>query len=144
MHIAPQTIMDICLCFGGQTRYGASFSSSLLQQYTLESLPMTTKHSSEKQNFFHASNVQFLWDLAHLTQRCLFFALTTIDFLINFLKYFNFLSCLYNVALPNLFGFSTKKVLNMWVVDAPIFVFIILFSQLALRVVNFEVHPLCH
>ena len=63
---APQTILETSLFLGGQTRYGASFSSSRLQQYILESLLITTEHSSEKLKFFQIYNAQFLRAFAHL------------------------------------------------------------------------------
>ena len=90
---APQTIIETSLFLGGQTRYGASFSSSHLQQYILESLLITTEHSSEKLKFFQISNAQFLRALAHLIRNSLFFVLITIDFLIALLTYFSFISC---------------------------------------------------
>ena len=93
--IAPQTIIQTSLFLRGQTRYGASFSSSRLQQYILESLPITAEHSSEKQKFFQVSNAQFLRALAHLIRSCLFFVLITIDFLIALLTYFSFFNRLY-------------------------------------------------
>ena len=63
-----------------------------------------------KKNFSLASNVQFFRAFAHLFRSCLFFALTTIDFLIALLTYFSFFSCRYNVDFENFFGFSAKKV----------------------------------
>ena len=70
---APQTIIETSLFLGGQTRYGASFSSSRLQQYILESLPIITEHSSEKLKFFQVSNAQFLRAFAHLIRNSLLF-----------------------------------------------------------------------
>ena len=90
---APQTIIETSLFLVGQTRYGASFSSSRLQQYILESLPISTEYSSEKLKFFQVSNAQFLRALAHLIRSSLFFALITIDFLIALMTYFSFFNC---------------------------------------------------
>ena len=139
---APQTIIETSLFLGGQTRYGASFSSSRLQQYILESLPITIEHSSENQKFYQVSKAQFLRALAHLIRNSLFFVLITIDFLIAVLTYFSFFNCLYIVDFENFVGFSAKKVLKMWSVDAPTFVLTIRLSLLASRVLKVDGRPL--
>ena len=66
--IAPQTMTDTRRCVGGQTMCGEFFSSSLLQQYILESLPRTTEHLSENIYCFQESCAQFLLALHHLTR----------------------------------------------------------------------------
>ena len=129
---APQIIIETSLFLGGQTRYGASFSSSRLQQYIVESLLITTEHSSEKQKLFQVSNAQFMRALAHLIRSSLFFVLITIDFLIALLMYFSFFNCLYIFDFENFVGFSAKEVLKMWSVDAPIFFFNYTFESVSI------------
>ena len=131
---APQTIIETSLFIGGQTRCGASFSSSRLQLYIVESLPIsiTTEYSSEKQKLFQVSNAQFLRALAHLIRSSLFFVLITIDFLIALLMYFSFFNCLYIFDFENFVGFSAKEVLEMWSVDAPIFFFNCTFESVSI------------
>ena len=145
---APQTIIEISLLLGGQTRYGASFSSSRLQQYMLEFLPITTEHSSEKQKFFQVSNAQFLWALVHLIRNCLIFILITIDFLIVIdLQTYSVLQLLqlpsFDNVLLTLKGFSAKKVLKMWSVDAPTLVLTFNYT-LASRILNVDGRHLHH
>ena len=73
-----------------------------------------------------------------------FFVLITIDFLIALLTYFSFINCLYIVDFENFVGFSAKKVLKMWSVDAPTFVLTIRLSLLALCVLKVDDCPLHH
>ena len=114
---------------------------SHLQQYILESLPITAEHSSEKLKFFQVLMPSFCELLPTLFVTACFFVLITIDLLIALLTYFSFINCLYIVDFENFVGFSAKKVLKMWSVDAPTFVLIIRLSLLALCVLKVNGRP---